>query len=59
MQEYETICPFCGEGFTILVDCSVTEQSYVEDCYVCCRPIQFAIQCSEDGEILTVHADRG
>ncbi|MEJ2612973.1 MAG: CPXCG motif-containing cysteine-rich protein [Candidatus Thiodiazotropha sp.] len=32
-------CPYCGENIEILVDRSMTEQSYIEDCSVCCRPI--------------------
>jgi hypothetical protein len=58
MQETEVECPFCGEGFTILVDTSVDHQRYVEDCFVCCRPIQFTV-ASEEGELISVDADRG
>ena len=32
-------CPYCGEQIDILVDPSIAEQSYIEDCQVCCRPI--------------------
>ena len=52
-EETEVQCPFCGEPFTIVVDTSVDEQTYVEDCYVCCRPIQFHIRC-EEGEVISV-----
>ena len=32
-------CPYCGEWVTIFVDPGGgEEQSYVEDCPVCCRP---------------------
>jgi len=37
------MCPYCGEHFTVLVDCSVPEQQYIEDCEVCCRPIEFHV----------------
>lgn len=57
-EENEVKCPFCGEFFTILVDTSVDRQSYVEDCFVCCRPIQFTVVC-EQGELISVDADRG
>ena len=41
-MEISVSCPFCGEDFTVVIDLSVDgEQSYVEDCFVCCRPIQF------------------
>ncbi|MCB1865450.1 MAG: CPXCG motif-containing cysteine-rich protein [Chromatiales bacterium] len=39
-EEHELHCPYCGEPFTALVDPSDTGR-YVEDCPVCCRPIEF------------------
>jgi hypothetical protein len=36
-------CPYCGETFELVVDPSVDEQSYIEDCYVCCRPIALTV----------------
>lgn len=42
-------CPYCGEPIEILVDLSVEEQSYIEDCQVCCRPINLRITIDEDG----------
>ena len=32
-------CPFCGARISVLVDHSVEQQTYVEDCEVCCRPL--------------------
>jgi len=32
-------CPYCGESIDILVDCSIDDQEYTEDCQVCCCPI--------------------
>jgi hypothetical protein len=57
-EETEVECPFCGEAFTIVVDQSVDHQSYIEDCFVCCRPIRFEVVC-EDGALVSVSADRG
>ena len=42
-------CPYCGEPITILVDPSVSQQAYVEDCQVCCRPIAIRARVNEDG----------
>jgi hypothetical protein len=50
-EEVEVQCPFCGEPITILVDVSVDRQSYIEDCSVCCRPIQFEVVCSENAVV--------
>ena len=33
----------------MLVDGSVEVQQYIEDCQVCCRPIDILISVSEDG----------
>jgi len=27
-------CPYCGEQIEVLIDCSVSHQSYIEDCPV-------------------------
>lgn len=45
-------CPYCGEGFEILIDLSVLDQEYVEDCYVCCRPMVVSLSEDADGEAL-------
>lgn len=37
--ERRVICPWCSAGFTLLVDPSVDQQDYIEDCQVCCQPI--------------------
>ena len=36
-------CPYCGERFEAMVDQSEDGQDYVEDCPVCCRPIEFSV----------------
>jgi hypothetical protein len=33
------------------LDLSVLSQEYIEDCEVCCRPIEIKYQVGEDGEI--------
>ena len=44
-------CPYCGEPIEILVDGSVDSQRYIEDCQVCCRPIEIAVTVDEEGEL--------
>lgn len=51
-------CPYCGEGFDINVDCSAGDQQYVEDCPVCCQPIEIATNVGLDGELIGVQALR-
>ena len=36
----KSFCPYCGEPIELLIDTSITEQEYVEDCEVCCNPIE-------------------
>ena len=42
-------CPYCAEMIEILVDISVGEQQYIEDCSVCCAPILMSVQVDEAG----------
>jgi Cysteine-rich CPXCG len=47
-------CPYCGESYETTVDLSAGSQRYIEDCAVCCRPIEIALRVGEDGELLEV-----
>jgi len=47
-------CPYCGENFDTQIDCSVESQQYIEDCYVCCRPITFNVTADSDGNLIQV-----
>lgn len=43
MEEVEKFfkCPYCLEKISMLLDASTDgQQTYVEDCEVCCNPIQ-------------------
>lgn len=44
-------CPYCGETIKVLIDSSDMEQQYVEDCQVCCKPINFKVSESVSGEV--------
>ena len=49
-------CPYCGEYIDFLVDCSVQQQDYIEDCQVCCRPI--VINVLIENQDLQMHIKR-
>jgi Cysteine-rich CPXCG len=51
-------CPYCGEPFDTLVDLSAGSASYVEDCQVCCQPIELAIEVAMNGNLTSVGARR-
>ena len=51
-------CPYCGEPFETLIDASSGSASYIEDCHVCCRPIDINLEVSTDGILESVSAQR-
>ena len=58
LHEEEITCPYCGEPLDVLIDPEDVGQAYIEDCQVCCRPINFVVAMDEAGEIVVqVHAD--
>ena len=46
MDQHEEFfyCPHCAQRISVLVDLSVPEQKYIEDCEICCRPMQITYQ---------------
>ena len=60
MLEFTIItCPYCGESFEINVDVSSGATSYIEDCQVCCKPIELRVRVDAQGEFVEVDARRG
>ena len=49
MDEVFYQCPYCWEEVSVLVDLSQYNQKYIEDCEVCCNPIEFEIKCTSHG----------
>ncbi len=47
MTEHFLQCPYCWETISILLDTSVADQTYVEDCEVCCNPMELSIACRD------------
>lgn len=47
-------CPYCGENIDVLIDDSVSESDYYEDCSVCCRPIRIQLNVDFEGECQVV-----
>lgn len=52
----EVMCPSCGETIELWLDLSVDSQTYIEDCSVCCRPMQVTYS-AEGGELLSIEVD--
>jgi hypothetical protein len=56
MQEYPITCPHCWQGITLLIDCSQKRQRYVEDCEVCCNPMDIRVRCRK-GKVVELEAE--
>jgi hypothetical protein len=50
LQGQDATCPHCWESINLTLDLSVPEQSYIEDCPVCCKPMLVSYTAL-DGEV--------
>jgi len=51
------VCPYCGEQIEIIVDGSIEQQSYTEDCSVCCRPMEVTVTVTGDAVAVSVRRE--
>jgi len=51
-------CPWCAQRFQTAVDVSAGAFEYVEDCQVCCRPIDLAGEVDARGAFIRLTASR-
>ena len=54
--EYTFQCPHCWQMITVLLDPSVSGQTYIQDCEVCCNPIEISYTLCE-GAVLDFGAE--
>ena len=47
-MEHFFVCPYCGERISMVLDISVDGQTYVEDCEVCCQPVEVRYTVKDD-----------
>ncbi len=47
----ELQCPWCGEVYGAHVDLTDRSRVYIEDCQVCCQPIEVTLEIGERGEL--------
>jgi hypothetical protein len=57
LEEAEAHCPYCGEPIDLLLDASIAQQEYIEDCSVCCRPLSVSVRV-EDGHRIRLEVRR-
>jgi transcription elongation factor Elf1 len=48
-------CPYCWEEISMIFDSSVAQQTYIEDCEVCCNPIEVS-PSFEDGDLVRFYS---
>jgi transcription elongation factor Elf1 len=41
-------CPYCGESMSVVIDLSAGAQRYIEDCQICCQPMQICFDVDGD-----------
>ena len=51
MEEHFFQCPYCWERISMLIDISQNNQTYIEDCEVCCNPIRLKIKTENNAII--------
>ena len=47
-MEHFFTCPYCWEKISMILDNSEKSSDYIEDCEVCCRPIELFFKFSEE-----------
>jgi hypothetical protein len=50
-MEYFFTCPYCWQEISMVLDTSVRHQTYIEDCEVCCNPIEVLYVVDDQGSI--------
>ncbi len=58
LMPYTVSCPYCGEALEVELDLSAGSQRYIEDCQVCCQPIEFLVEVDAAGELAAVDVRR-
>ena len=48
MLEHFFTCPYCWEQISMLLDPDMSGEIYVEDCQVCCNPIEVEFDIVDD-----------
>tara|TARA_Y100000768_G_C23457710_1_gene442259 strand:- start:5 stop:187 length:183 start_codon:yes stop_codon:yes gene_type:complete len=48
MLEYSFSCPHCWQDQLKMVDPSIENQIFIEDCEICCNPLEFNIVINQN-----------
>jgi hypothetical protein len=56
IEGHDATCPHCWETIELTLDLSVPEQSYIEDCPVCCKSMLVSF-VAVDGEVAELRVE--
>lgn len=56
MLEHFFLCPYCNAQISMLLDSSLQHATYIEDCEVCCRPIEIELGFDQKAMLTTFNA---
>ncbi len=45
-------CPYCGERVEVAIDPSAGSHATIEDCTVCCHPMELRVEVGRGGEVI-------
>ena len=48
MLEYYFDCPHCWQNHPKMIDPSIINQQFIEDCETCCNPLEFIISVNDN-----------
>jgi hypothetical protein len=51
-------CPWCGERLETRIDMTGGEHTCIEDCQVCCRPMEMTVELAENGALRALRVQR-
>jgi len=51
-MEYFFTCPYCWQEISVVIEPSEKSQSYIEDCEVCCNPLNLKFELEDHNVIL-------
>jgi hypothetical protein len=51
-------CPWCGERLETRVDVSGGAHTFVDDCQVCCRPMELSLELTDGGSFAALRVQR-
>ena len=57
LNEYQLTCPYCWEVYSLVMESEADTVELIEDCQICCHPIQLRMETAKDGQVI-LHAER-